>query len=184
MGDIENLAFLPFPVRTLVALSDINAFDDKFQFARKSSDNLAGLAFVFSRYYHHRVIFLDLHMIILNDFRRKRDDALKTFLSELARNRSEDAAADRRVFLLGLGDNDNSVLVKANIRAILATERLALADNHRFQNILLLDRLSGFGALNGQDDDIADLGVAFLGSAEHFENSADLGAGVVSYFND
>ena len=77
--------------------------------------------------------------IWLYDFRRQCDDFLISPFNNLARNRTKHAIRFR-LFLFLLHQN-NSVLVKTNVRTILPAKGLFLADDHGAIYFFFLHRL-------------------------------------------
>ena len=59
-----------------------------------------------------------------------------------------------------------------------------LTDDNGTAHVLLLNGLTRFCSLDGDDDGVAKACVAALGASKHFEDTADLCAGVVCNCND
>src|SRR5512147_491936 len=109
-------------------------------------------------------------------FRRQRNDLHEALGAQLARDRPEDAGADR----LELGvQQHGGVAVEANQRAVLATHTLGGAHDHGAVDLALLDAATRRGFLDGNLDDVADAGIATLGAAQHLDAHDGLRASVV-----
>src|SRR3989344_2538527 len=100
-------------------------------------------------------------------------------LRELARHRTENTVPFRSHLLTLLLDEHDRILIKADIRTVLAGKRLSLPHDDGAINILLLHLLARLGGLYGDDDDIPDARIATIRSAEHLEDSGDFPAGIV-----
>ena len=79
---------------------------------------------------------------------------------ELARYRAEDAVPFRSHLLTLLLDENDRILVKADIGAVLAGEGLRLAHDNCAEDVLLLHRLPGGRSLDRNDNDVPDTRVA------------------------
>src|SRR3989338_1305433 len=121
---------------------------------------------------------------ILYHFRRERYDGVPTAFRELARHGAEDAVALWRHLLALLLYKHNCILVKADIGAVLARERVDLPYDDGAVDVLLLHGLPWSGGLDGDDDRVADAGVAAMAPAEHLEDARDLTAGIICNRND
>src|SRR5438876_9631456 len=95
----------------------------------------------------------------LQHFRRERGDLHESLGAQLARNRPEDARADR----LELGGQKNrGVGVEADERAIVAADAGPRAHDHGVVDLALLDASARRGVLHGNLDDVADVRIAAL----------------------
>src|SRR5438445_5646190 len=97
-------------------------------------------------------------------FRRERDDLHEAFAAQLARDRPEDARADRLELVV---QQHGSVAVEADQRTIGATHALARTHDDRIVDLTLLDLAARDRITDRHLDDVADAGVATLGTAEH-----------------
>ena len=105
-------------------------------------------------------------------------------LGEFARHGAENAIPFRSHFLALFLNKHDRILIKANMRAVLAREWRGLADDDRAINIFFLHHLARLGGLHGNDDRIADARITAAGTAEHFEDPRDLAAGIICDQND
>src|SRR5258708_7427568 len=122
--------------------------------------------------------FLTCNLFITsNHFRRERDNLHEFLLAQLPGDRAEDARPARVVFLV---NDDNGVAVEAQVRAVIAPDGLAGADDDRVHHVTLFHRAVGRGFLDVRLDDVADDGVALV-AANDTNGRRALGAGVVSH---
>src|SRR5918996_3138944 len=117
-----------------------------------------------------------LRTFTLEHLRGQADDLHEALLAQLAADRAEDARAPRVLLLV---DDHGRVLVEADVGAVGAALLLLDADDHRLDDLALLDGATGDGVLHGGDDDVADRGVAPPGAAEHADAEDLLGTRVV-----
>src|SRR5687767_9559748 len=125
-------------------------------------------------------VFLYFRTLTLQNLRGKRDDLHVLLLAELARHGTEDT---RRSRLARIVDDHDCVLVEADVGAILAAGLLGGAHHHCARNIRFLDGAVRERVLHGDDDDIAERGVAPASSAEHADHERRLRARVVRYLD-
>src|SRR6476659_9927253 len=111
-------------------------------------------------------ISLLLRRGFLKHFRRERHDLHEPLAAQLARDRSEDARADRLELVV---QKDGGVAVEADQRAVRATHALARAHDDGVVNLALLDLAARNRFAHGHLDDIADLRVTTLRTAEHLD---------------
>ena len=102
-------------------------------------------------------------------------------LGELARHRTKDTVPFRSHLLALLLDEHNRILIKANIGAVLATERIDLSHDYGAKNIFFLHRFPWSGNLYRNNDHVADTGITTLGTAKYLEDPGDSAAGIVCY---
>src|SRR5487761_2124819 len=114
--------------------------------------------------------------ISLQHFRSERDDLHEALAAQLARDRSEDARADRLELVV---EQHRSVTVEADQRAIGATHTLARTHYHGVVHLALLHLAARDRLADRHLDDVADAGVPALGAAEHLDAHQFLGAAVV-----
>src|SRR6478672_4857192 len=100
------------------------------------------------------------------DFRRQRDDLHEPLGAQLARDRSEDAGADRLELVV---EQHGGVRVEANERAVIAANALAGAHDDGAVDLALLDTTTRRGFLHRNLDDVADVRVAALAAAQHLD---------------
>ena len=94
----------------------------------------------------------------------------------LTADRPEDTGAAGLPICL---QNDRSVLVERDVRAISATSRLAGTNDNRLDDVALLDVTARDRVLNGRDNGVTEARVAALRSPEHTNREQLLGAAVV-----
>src|SRR5581483_570824 len=87
-----------------------------------------------------------------NHFRREADDLHESLVAQLAGDGAEDARAHRLIVRL---DDHRGVLIKANIRAVLAARLFARADDDGAHDLALLDRAIGRCLFDRRRDDNA-----------------------------
>src|SRR6185503_17407329 len=97
---------------------------------------------------------------------------------ELARDRPEDARADRLALRV---DQHGGVAVEADQRAVRPAHALGRAHHHRLHHLALLDSTARDRLLDGDDDGVADRGVAALGAAQHLDALQAACAGVIGH---
>src|SRR5260370_10710287 len=107
---------------------------------------------------------------------RERHDLHEPLLAQLAADGPEDAG---RAGLPLLGDQHGGVFVKPDVGAVLTLGLFGRAHDDRPHHLALLDLSGGYGVLNRDHDDVAEPGVAALGSAEHADHQRAPRAGVV-----
>src|SRR6478752_6928455 len=95
-------------------------------------------------------------------FRRQRDDLHEPLGAQFARDRSEDAGADRLELVV---EQHGCVGVEANQRAVVATNTLARAHDDCVVNLALLDAAARRGLLHRHLDHVANVRVAALAAA-------------------
>src|SRR5882724_3718764 len=98
-----------------------------------------------------------MRAISLQHLRGKRDDLHEVALAQLAGDRSEDARAPRVVLRV---DQHGRVLVERDVRAVVAPELLAGADDDSGDDLALLHRSLRARLLDRGHDGVADAGVA------------------------
>lgn len=80
-----------------------------------------------------------------------------------------------------LVDDDGGRLVKADDRAVLALDVLAVPHDDA-NDVALLHAAARDGFLHGGDDCVADRGVAALGAAQHLDAHDPAGARIIGHF--
>src|SRR6266571_3443829 len=115
---------------------------------------------------------------ISDDLRRERDDLHVLLLAELARHGSEDAGRPRLALFV---DDDHRVLVEPDVAPVLTPRLFGRANNHGPRDIGFLHRPVGERVLYGDDDDVAQTGIAPPGSAQHADHLRRLRAGVIRH---
>src|SRR4051812_3216475 len=95
----------------------------------------------------------------LNDFRGERDNFHELFVTKFAGNRPEDTSTAGIQFLI---NNYNGIAVEAEIRTIIAANRLTGANHNRIDDFTLFYRAIRSSFLNVRFDDIADTGIALI----------------------
>src|SRR5260221_1929176 len=146
--------------------------------------HVAALALVTARDDDDVVAFLDLaHFyapailsIRLQHFRRERHDLHEPLVAQLARDRSEDARADR--LELG-GEQHGGIGVEADQRAVRAAHALARAHDHRVVDLDLLHASSRRRVLDRDLDHVTDVRVPALAAAQHLDTHHRTCAGVI-----
>src|SRR6185312_7180137 len=104
--------------------------------------------------------------ISLQHFRSERHDLHEPLAAQLARDRSEDARADRLELVV---EQHRGVAVEADQRAVRATHALARTHDDGVVNLALLDLAARNRFAHGHLDDVADLRVTTLRAAEHLD---------------
>src|SRR5262245_13662538 len=113
---------------------------------------------------------------ISEHLRCERDDLHEPLVAQLSADRAEDARTAR---LAVLPQDDRSVLVELDVRAVGTPALLGGADDDRLDDVTLLHAAAGDGVLDRAHDDVTDAGVATAGAAEHADAQDLLGTGVV-----
>src|SRR5687767_5062858 len=150
---------LPLRVGPRVALDEVDPLDDgPARRGQHAQDAPLGAA-VLAGGHPHAVVLLDLELgglalgrrrhthlvshrsvpltgLLLQDFRRQRDDLHEAPLAQLAGDRTEDAGADR---LLGLVDDHRGVGVEADVAAVGPPLRPHGAHDYRLDDLPFLD---------------------------------------------
>src|SRR2546425_3420789 len=111
-----------------------------------------------------------------DDLRRQRHDLHELLVAQLAPHGPEDAGRPR--FAL-VRDEHGGVFVEADVGAVLALGLLGGPDDHRPDDLPLLDLARGDGVLDRDDDDVSQPRVATLGPAEDADHECPPGARVV-----
>src|SRR5690554_478574 len=111
-------------------------------------------------------------------FGSERDDLHELLGAQLAGDRPEDTGADRLV--LGV-QKHGGVAVEADQRAVGTAHALAGTHHHGVVDLALLHLAARDRFLHRHLDDVADRGVAALGTAEHLDAHHFPGAGVVCH---
>src|SRR5690606_24259559 len=96
--------------------------------------------------------------------------------AKFARNRSEDARADRLVLVV---DQNGGVGVEADHRSVAALKVLGDAHDDGALHFALLHAALRGSFLDRHDDHVADRGVAALRATQHFDALDTTGAGVI-----
>ena len=125
-----------------MTLVERDAFYDDFVFAGHGAQDNAGLPFVLPRYNFNFVSFFNFHNILYN-FRSKRYDRMPAALRELARHRTEDAIPLRPHLLTLLLDKHDRILIKTNIRTVLAGKRFGLPHDDGAIDVLFFTAFRG-----------------------------------------
>src|SRR5579859_515590 len=97
--------------------------------------------------------------ITSNHLRRERDNFHEFLLAQFAGDRAENTRAARVVFLV---NDDNGVAVEPQIRAIVAPDGLAGADDDRVHHVALFHRAVRRGFLDVRLDHVADDRIALV----------------------
>src|SRR5690349_19774273 len=106
---------------------------------------------------------------------RQRHDLHVPLLAQLARDRTEDAGGPRLPLLV---DDDDGVLVEADVAAVLPPRLLRRAHDDRARDVGLLHRAVGQRVLHGDDHDVAQAGVPPARSAKDADHERRLRARV------
>src|SRR5665213_1522291 len=162
-------------VGPLVLLHAVDTLDHYL--GLEDAQHRAALALVLAGGDDHQVALADLlHRWLLQHFRRERHDLHEALGAQLARDRPEDARADR----LELGiEQHGGVGVELDHRAVGAAHAMGRAHHHRAVDLALLHAAARGSALDADLDDVADARVAALGAAEHLDTHHRARAGVV-----
>src|SRR5215831_21162526 len=104
--------------------------------------------------------------LLLQDFRRERDDLHESLGAQLARDGSENASADRLELRV---EKHRGVGVEADLGTIVPAHALAGAHDDRVVDLAFLDPAARRGILDGNLDHVADVRVATLGAAQHLD---------------
>src|SRR5690606_18100479 len=99
-------------------------------------------------------------------FRRERHDLHETLAAQFARDRSEDARTDRLEFVV---EQHRGIAVEADQRSVRPADALARTHDHRVVHFTLLDLAARNRLAHRHLDDVADLRIAALGTAEHLD---------------
>src|SRR6185437_3794278 len=110
--------------------------------------------------------FLILSFAISEHLGRQRHDLHELARAQLARDRPEDARADR---LALLGDQHRGVAVEADRAAVRPADLLGRAHDHRLMHVALLDAAARDRLLDRDDDDVAHGGRLALRAAQHLD---------------
>ena len=114
-----------------------------------------------------------------------RNYCLVAKLLELARDRAKDAPCLGLFFIFAASlEYHDRVFVKADVAAVLAAKRLALAHDDGVQDVLLFNCLARLGRLDRKDNYFPYLGIALARAAGYLENASNFGAGVVCNNNE
>src|SRR6267143_254265 len=111
-----------------------------------------------------------------DDLRGQRHDFHELLVAQLAPHGAEDAGGPR---LALVRDEHGGVLVEADVGAVPALGLFGGPNDHRPDDLALLDLAGGDGVLDRDDDDVAQPGVAALGPAEHANHERFAGPRVV-----
>src|SRR6267378_2037699 len=111
-----------------------------------------------------------------DDLRGERHDLHEPLLAQLATHGAEDARGPR---LALVRDQHRSVLVEADVGAVLALRLLGGAHDHRPHHLALLHLAGGNRVLDRDDDDVAQPRVPALRAAEHADHESLPGTRVV-----
>src|SRR5512133_2665036 len=117
-----------------------------------------------------------LIFMLLQHLRGEGDDAHEALLPQLTADGAEDARAARVPAVL---DENGSVLVETDVRAVRPAALLGGAHDDGLDDLTLLDVAAGDGVLDGGDDDVTDTGVAPTRPTEHPDAENLLGTRVV-----
>src|SRR5262245_12420834 len=98
--------------------------------------------------------------------------------AQLARNRSENAGADRLHLRI---DQHRRIAVEADDRTVRALDVLRHAHDDGLHHLALLDAAARDRLLHRHDDDVADGGILALGSAEHLDAHDTTRAGIIRH---
>src|SRR5690554_4117967 len=100
----------------------------------------------------------------LQHFRCERHDLHEPSGTQLACHWPENSGTHRLELAV---EEHRSIAVKTNQRTIATTHTLGRANHHSIVNLALLDLAARNGFLDGHLDDIANIGIAALGPAQH-----------------
>lgn len=112
----------------------------------------------------------------LEHLRGQGDDLHEVLLTKFAGNGSENTGA---AWIEILVNDDDGIVVKAQVGTILAADRLAGSDDDGTDNLALLDGSAGGGLLDVGGDDVTDTGGEGP-LADNADHCGHAGAGVVS----
>src|SRR5262245_59132537 len=99
-----------------------------------------------------------------DDLRRERDDLHEALAAQLARDRPEDAGADRLEVRV---EQHRAVCVELHVAAVFALVLARGANDDRLADLALLHARGRERLLHGDDDEIAEARVAAAASAQH-----------------
>src|SRR5699024_3993148 len=157
-----------------VLLDAHNAFDDHAITLGVDAEHAALLTLIATGDHLDEVALLDLRH--LEHLRSERNDTHELLVTQLATHRTENTGA-AGLKTIGL-DNDGSILVEADVRAVGTAAFLAGTDDNGLDDLALLNIAARDCILDGGDDDVADSGVAPAGAAEHLDAEDFLCTGV------
>src|SRR5690606_13745430 len=118
----------------------------------------------------------DIGFLLLQHFRRERNDLHEPALAQLTRHRPEYARANRLVLVV---DEHGGVPVEPDVAAVAAAEFLPRAHDDRLDHLALLDRAVRRRFLHRRGDDVAEPRIAARRSADRIDHRNLAGARVV-----
>src|SRR6185312_8156793 len=158
----------------LMALDHIHALDQGAVFLRENLQHRALLALVAAGNDDDLVALANIAH--LENLRGERDDLHLVLVAQLAGDRSEDAGADR----LALGiDQHRGIAVEPDQAAVGTAHALGGTDHHGLEHFALLNATARNGFLHRHHDDVADIGVPAVRTAQHLDAHHALGAAIV-----
>src|SRR5699024_5891873 len=143
-------------------------------------EDLPFLALIFARDDAYGIVDLDVHSIAsLQYLGSEGDDPHVVLLSQLSCNGPEDT---RALGLLLAVDDDGSVVVEADVGAVLTADALRAPDDDRLHDVALLDGAAGGRSFDGRHDDVTDIAASAEGAAQNADAHQLLCARVVRRF--
>src|SRR5439155_23867293 len=127
-----------------------------------------------------RPAFRYFRIRISDDLGRQRDDLHVLLLAELARHWTEDSCRARLALFV---DDEDRVLVEADVAAVLAAGLLGRADDHRPRDVGFFHGAVRQRVLHRDDHDVAQARITPAGAAEHANDLRRLRAGVVRHLD-
>ena len=159
-----------------VAFDFVNAFDDDFSLIGLGGDNFALLALILAGEDLNGIALFDVKFH-LEHLRSEGDNFHEVFIAEFASDGPEDTSAARGFILF---DNDGGVFVETDIGAVGTAKTFFRANDDGFNDVALLDLTAWGGGFDGGNDNVADIGVAAEGAAEHANTHNFLCAGIIA----
>src|SRR5208282_3305454 len=185
----DDAALDVFPrIRPRVALDDRSMLDHYCVFLRVDRKHAPRLAGVFAGDDFHVVAFADTDGVPLGSFmsqchclpnlRSQRDDLGELFVAQLSCHGAEHACSHRFARIV---DQNRGIVVKPDVRAILATPLFPHSNNHSLHDRALLDLTFRCRFFYRRGDDVAETSLQ-SGVAAHRHNAHQLPrAGIVGY---
>src|SRR5690349_82872 len=175
-------------VGTRVALDDADVLDDHRVFREVNEKHAAGLSGVLASQHFDLVALANLNPQPLGpcvfqchelpNLRSQRNDLGEFLLAQFARHRAKHARADG---LAGIVDEHRGIVVKPDVRAVLAPALFAHAHHHGFHHTSLFDLAFRRSFFHRGGDDIAEAGLQPRVAAHRHDAGQLARAGIVRH---
>lgn len=180
----DNAALRNLKAGLGMAFNLIDALDDDLAFRGQGGNNFALFPLILAGENDDGVALFNVKFnesqdepSFLKNFGSEGDNFHEIFIAKFASDGSENTSAARSFIVF---DDDGGIFVETDIGTVLTAKALFGANDDGLNNVALFNLAAGSGGFNGGNDDVADIGIATEGAAEHANAHNFFSAGIIA----